>query len=69
MTGFEPHDDGYENALEDVIAECGGDARGALMALLAANEYLEAALRDLHTAIANGEVPLPFEAVPRSLLN
>ena len=38
MTFAKPHDDRYENALDDVIAQCGGDTRGALMALLVANE-------------------------------
>ena len=51
-------DDRYENALDDVIAQCGGDTRGALMALLVANEYLEAQLNTLQAAIENGEVPL-----------
>jgi hypothetical protein len=62
-------DDRYENALDDVIAQCGGDTRGALMALLAANEFLEAQLNDLHAAIETGEVPLRFEKVPANLLN
>lgn len=69
MTDFKQHDDRYENALDDVIAKCGGDTRGALMALLAANEYLEAALQDLHTAIETGVVPLMSEKVPPHLLN
>lgn len=50
--------DRYENALHDVIAQCDGDVRGALKALLAANEYLEAELRDLRAAIAAGAVPV-----------
>jgi hypothetical protein len=69
MTFAKPHDDRYENALDDVIAKCGGDTRGALMALLAANEYLEAQLNDLQAAIESGEVPLRSEKVPRNLLN
>ncbi len=69
MSLAKPHDDRYEIALDDVIAQCGGDTRGALMALLAANEYLEAQLNDLHAAIENGEVPLRSEKVPRNLLN
>lgn len=69
MTFAKPQDDRYENALDDVIAQCGGDTRGALMALLAANEYLEAQLNTLHAAIENGEVPLRSERVPRNLLN
>lgn len=69
MTYVKRHDDRYENALDDVIAQCGGDTRGALMALLAANEYLEAQLHTLHAAIETGEVPLQFEKVPPNLLN
>lgn len=69
MTLAKPHDDRYENALDDVIAQCGGDTRGALMALLAANEFLEAQLNDLHAAIETGEVPLHSQKVPRNLLN
>ncbi len=69
MTFAKPRDDRYENALDDVIAQCGGDTRGALMALLAANEYLEAQLNDLQAAIESGEVPLRSQKVPRNLLN
>ena len=69
MTLFKPHDDRYENALDDVIAQCGGDTRGALMALLAANEFLEAELNLLQAAIENGVVPRPAERVPPHLLN
>lgn len=69
MTYFKRHDDRYENALDNVIAQCGGDTRGALMALLAANEYLEAELHHLQTAIETGAVPLRSEKVPPNLLN
>lgn len=69
MTSVKLRNDRYENALDDVIAQCGGDTRGALMALLAANEYLEAQLENLHTAIATGEVPLPLQKTPRNLLH
>lgn len=69
MTYLKRHDDRYENALDDVIAQCGGDTRGALMALLAANEYLEAELNQLQAAIETGAVPLRSEKVPPNLLN
>jgi len=69
MTFAKPHDDRYENALDDVIAQCGGDTRGALMALLVANEYLEAQLNNLHAAIESGEVPLQSAKTPHSLLH
>jgi hypothetical protein len=57
MSSRKRHHDGYENALDDVIAQCDGDMRGALKALLAANEYLEAELCNLRAVIAAGAVP------------
>ncbi len=69
MTLAKPHDDRYENALDDVIAQCGGDTRGALMALLVANEYLETQLNTLQAAIESGEVPLHSEKGPRTRLH
>jgi hypothetical protein len=59
-----PHD-GYENALDHVIAQCDGDVHGALKALLAANEYLEAELCSLRAAIATGAVPVRATLRPR----
>ena len=47
-------DDAYDAAVEDAIATCNGDLRGALKALIIANEFLE---RDLERALA-------FDAVP-----
>lgn len=37
--------DHYDRVVDSVIATCGGDMRGALKALLIANEYLEEELR------------------------
>lgn len=37
--------DDYDRAVDSVIATCGGDTRGALKALLIANEFLEEELR------------------------
>lgn len=37
--------DRYDRAVDSVIATCGGDLRGALKALLIANEFLEEELR------------------------
>ena len=39
--------DRYERAVESAIATCGGDLRGALKALIIANEYLEEELRQV----------------------
>jgi hypothetical protein len=39
--------DAYDAAVEDAIATCNGDLRGALKALLIVNEHLEAELVEL----------------------
>jgi hypothetical protein len=44
-----PDWDAYEAAVDDAIATCDGDLRGALKALIIVNEYLE---RDLNGALA-----------------
>ncbi|HKG99807.1 MAG TPA: hypothetical protein VKB08_03655 [Bradyrhizobium sp.] len=41
--------DAYDAAVDDAIATCNGDLRGALKALIIANEFLE---RDLRKAAA-----------------
>ena len=46
--------DAYEAAVDDVIAACDGDLRGALTALIVANEFLE---RDLQEALASAAAP------------
>ena len=46
--------DAYEAAVDDVIAACDGDLRGALTALIVANEFLE---RDLQEALALAAAP------------
>ncbi|MEO8322148.1 MAG: hypothetical protein ABI561_27910 [Bradyrhizobium sp.] len=46
---LQPTIDLYENAVDDAIATCNGDLRGALKALIIANEFLE---RDLQRALA-----------------
>ena len=46
--------DAYETAVDDVIAACDGDLRGALTALIVANEFLE---RDLQEALASAAAP------------
>ena len=62
MTSQALAEDSYEIVVEKAIAMCGGDMRGALKALLLANEHLEvelAKLRDtfLHCASSNGTKP------------
>jgi len=69
MTLAKRHDAHYESALDDVISQCGGDTRSALKALLAANEYLEAELCNLHAAIETGEVPFHGDTFASAYLN
>lgn len=44
----------YEAAVDEAIAACDGDTRGALKALIIANEYLEAELSSLCVAVSSG---------------
>jgi hypothetical protein len=46
--------DPYDAACSAVIAQCGGDARGAVKALLCANELLEADLEKALRAASAG---------------
>lgn len=51
--------DRYERAVDSAIATCGGDIRGALKALIIANEYLEEELRQVLDAVeSHGLVPV-----------
>ena len=45
--------DHYEQACDQAIAMCGGNLRGAIKALIMANEYLEHELEELQ-ALASG---------------
>jgi hypothetical protein len=47
----------YEHACDQAIAMCNGNLRSTIKALIMANEYLEAELEELHTAIAAGCAP------------
>ena len=49
-----PDLDVYEAAVDDVIAACDADLRGALTALILANEFLE---QDLQEALASAAAP------------
>jgi len=44
-----------ETAIDQIVAACNGDLRGALKALLLVNEHLEAELAELYAA-ARGEL-------------
>jgi stage V sporulation protein SpoVS len=54
-----------EEATDQAIAACGGDARGAVKALIVANGYLEAEVRELRAAVSNGYARGKFEPVPQ----
>lgn len=43
-----------DNTIDEIVAACNGDTRGALKALMLVNEQLEAELRQLHAAVAHG---------------
>jgi len=49
----------HETAIDEIVARCNGDIRGALKALLLVNEQLEAELAQLHAAVAHGETAGP----------
>jgi len=44
----------HEAAIDEIVARCNGDIRGALKALLLVNEQLEAELAELQAAVAHG---------------
>ena len=46
--------DHYEQACDQAIAMCGGNLRGAIKALIMANEYLEHELQDLQASVRGG---------------
>lgn len=50
-----PISDRYDRAVEDAIATCNGDLRGALRALMLVNEVLESELYELQAAMRTGE--------------
>ena len=43
-----------ESAIDEIVARCNGDIRGALRALLLINEQLEAELQQLQAGLAHG---------------
>jgi hypothetical protein len=44
----------YEQACDQAIAMCGGNLRGAIKALIMANEYLESELQELLAKLSTG---------------
>jgi hypothetical protein len=53
-----PSNDHYEDACDQAIIMCGGNMRGAIKALIMANEYLEHELQELQAAIADARTGL-----------
>ena len=43
-----------DTTIDEIVAACNGDIRGALKALMLVNEHLEAELQQLHAAVAHG---------------
>ncbi len=43
-----------DTVIDEIVASCNGDLRGALKALLLVNEHLEAELAQLYAAAADG---------------
>jgi hypothetical protein len=56
--------DRYDRAVDSAIATCGGDIRGALKALIIANEFLEEELRQVLEAVSTDPAPARME-MPR----
>ncbi len=48
------NNDHYEQACDQAIAMCGGNMRGAIKALIMANEYLEHELEELQALVSGG---------------
>jgi hypothetical protein len=46
--------DRYEQACDQAIMMCGGNMRGAIKALIMANEYLENELQDFQALVSGG---------------
>jgi hypothetical protein len=57
--------DRLEAATDQAIAACDGNARDAVKALIVANAFLEAEMKQLQAAVSNGYARGQFEPVPR----
>jgi acetaldehyde dehydrogenase (acetylating) len=57
--------DRIEDATDQAIAACGGAERDTVKALIVANEYLEAEVRELRAAVSSCYARGKFEPVPR----
>jgi hypothetical protein len=59
-----PVSDAYDAAIDTAIATCNGDIRGALKALIIANEFLE---RDLEKALSSPSIAHDGSAASRRI--
>lgn len=57
------YSDQCDAAIDQIVATCNGDLRGALRALLLVNEQLEAELQQFYTAVACDELARGSERV------
>jgi hypothetical protein len=57
--------DRLEVATDQAIAACDGNARDAVKALIVANEFLEAQVKQLQAAVSQGSARGKFEPVQR----
>jgi hypothetical protein len=53
----------HDTAIDEIVARCNGDIRGALKALLLVNEQLETELAQLHAAVADGGLTGPKPSI------
>ena len=53
----------HETAIDEIVASCNGDIRGALKALLLVNEQLEAELAQLHAVVTDGRLTGPDRSI------
>lgn len=60
----QPDADQLDVAAEEAIAACGGNIRDALKALIVANGFLEAEVKQLQASVSNGYARGKFQAPP-----
>jgi hypothetical protein len=53
----------HETTIDEIVARCNGDLRGALKALLLVNEQLEVELAQLHAAVAHSRLTAPNRSI------
>jgi hypothetical protein len=56
MGGFSMISRPNEAAIDEIVASCNGDVRGALKALLMVNEHLEAELQQLYATVTQNRL-------------